>query len=129
MSISACVITSYSIHYTKLYDDILPPELSLVPGSATAQINSSNVIGFNPTPTTIAPNTLVWGRANGDDTLDIPVGGNLVLTYRVTVQDIAAPSIANNAWVDWTSLDGSYPVVPVITSYSIHYTKLYDQST
>jgi uncharacterized repeat protein (TIGR01451 family)/fimbrial isopeptide formation D2 family protein len=92
--------------------DILPPELTLVASSATAQINGSNVIGFNPTPTTVAPNTLIWGRANGDDTLDIPIGGDLVLTYRVTVQDIAAASISNNAWVDWTSLDGSYPVVP-----------------
>jgi uncharacterized repeat protein (TIGR01451 family)/fimbrial isopeptide formation D2 family protein len=104
--------TGDSIAHDVNVTDILPPELGLVAGSATAQINGSNVIGFNPTPTIIAPNTLVWGRANGDDTLDIPVGSNLVLTYRVTVQDIAGPSIANSAWVDWTSLDGSYPVTP-----------------
>ena len=101
-----------SIAHDVNVSDILPAELAFVAGSATAQINGSNVIGFNAVPTTNAPNTLVWGRDNGDDTLDIPVGGVLELSFRVTVQQISAAVIINNAWVDWTSLDGAYPIDP-----------------
>jgi large repetitive protein len=98
--------TAYDTNVT----DVLPEGVSLVDGSATASINGAEVIGFNPAPTVGAPNTLTWGMGNGDGSLDIPAdGGELVLTYRVTVDAILAAEIVNNAWVDWTSLDGIHP--------------------
>jgi uncharacterized repeat protein (TIGR01451 family)/fimbrial isopeptide formation D2 family protein len=87
--------------------DILPAELAFIAGSATAEINGGGVIILSE-PLLAAPNTLIWGRDSGD-ALDITVGGVLVLTYRVIVQEITAAAIANSAWVDWTSLDGVYP--------------------
>jgi uncharacterized repeat protein (TIGR01451 family)/fimbrial isopeptide formation D2 family protein len=88
--------------------DLLPAELALVAGSAKAAIDGGAAITLS-TPATVVPNTVIWGRASGDD-LDLAVGSELVLTYRVSVQEITAASIANNAWVDWTSLDGAYPI-------------------
>ena len=49
----------------------------------------------------------MWGRENGDDSLQIPAGGSLELTYRVVVRTPidAAVALANSVWIDWTSLD------------------------
>ncbi|NRA98066.1 MAG: hypothetical protein HRU14_17865, partial [Planctomycetes bacterium] len=49
----------------------------------------------------------IWGRDNGDETLDISAGSFLELTYQV---EVTAPmpgggEIANQAFVDWTSLE------------------------
>jgi large repetitive protein len=104
------VNTGASVAHDVNVTDMLPAGLALVEGSASASIDGSEVIGFDPVPTVVEPNTLVWGRANNDETLDIPAdGGELVLTYRVTVEAITAASIVNSAWVDWTSLDGAHP--------------------
>jgi len=86
--------------------DILPAGLSL-DGSFTplALINGIPAAGFAATPANTPTGPLVWGRHNGDDSLDIPVGQSLVLTYRVIVMELAA-SFTNNVYVDWTSLDG-----------------------
>jgi uncharacterized repeat protein (TIGR01451 family)/fimbrial isopeptide formation D2 family protein len=86
--------------------DTLPANLSLVPGSATAEINGVPVAGFVVTPTTLPGSALAWGSRNGDGTLDIPVGQSLVLTYRVTVMAVTGTNITNSVFVDWTSLDG-----------------------
>jgi large repetitive protein len=90
--------------------DILPPELALVAGSATAAINGGSPVTLLA-PRTVAPNTLIWGIDSGTG-LEIPVGGVLVFTYRVTVEELGAASIANSAWVDWTSLAGVHPTDP-----------------
>ena len=58
------------------------------------------------TPNNSPSGPLVWGQDNGDDSLDIPVGQSLVLTYRSVVQE-AGYDISNSAMVDWTSLDGA----------------------
>ena len=57
----------------------------------------------------IAGGLLIWGRVNADDTIDLPVGEALQLSYRVQVLDDVQPNqaINNSARVDWTSLDGS----------------------
>ncbi|MFZ2948172.1 MAG: isopeptide-forming domain-containing fimbrial protein [Desulfuromonadaceae bacterium] len=91
--------------------DTLPANLTLVAGSAAAAINGAAVTGFVANPYSPSGTTLVWGRGNGDGTLDIPAGQSLVLTYQVRVED-APPvgSFTNNAWVDWTSLDEDYPI-------------------
>ena len=91
--------------------DTLPANVAPVAGSATAAINGVAVAAFVANPSTPSGSTLVWGRANGDGTLDIPAGQSLTLTYRVTVVDASATSsFTNSAYVDWTSLDEDFPV-------------------
>ena len=91
--------------------DTLPANVALVAGSATATINGVAVSGFVANPSTPSGTTLVWGRGNGDGTLDIPAGQSLVLTYQVTVVDASSVnSFTNSAYVDWTSLDEDYPI-------------------
>ena len=87
--------------------DTLPMNVSLVSGSATARINGVDVPGFVAAPTTLPGGAVAWGRQNGDDTLDIPAGQSLVLTYRVTVGLVLGADLQNSAYVDWTSLDGA----------------------
>ncbi len=87
--------------------DTLPVNVSLVPGSATARIGGVPVSGFVADPTQLPGGGLAWGRQNGDDTLDIPAGQSLALTYRATVVSVNGLPINNSAYVDWTSLDGA----------------------
>lgn len=87
--------------------DTLPPELALVAGSATAAINGTPVAGFVVNPSELSAGLLIWGRDNGDETLDIPVGQTLVLTYRVNVVAVSGTSLTNSAFADWTSLPGA----------------------
>ncbi len=91
--------------------DTLPANVVLVTGSATARINGVAVTGFVANPTALSGTTLVWGRGNGDGSLDIPATQSLVLTYQVTVVDASSlSSFTNRAYVDWTSLDDDYPI-------------------
>ncbi len=94
--------------------DTLPANVALVAGSAKATINGVAVSGFVAAPSTPSGTTVVWGRQNGDGTLDIPAGQSLVLTYQVRVVDASSvSSFTNRAYVDWTSLDDDYPIDPV----------------
>ena len=87
--------------------DTLPAGLALIPGSATAEINSVPVAGFVVTPTDVGAGLYIWGDDNGDGSLDIPVGQSLVLTYRVNVTDASITPLDNSAIADWTSLQGA----------------------
>jgi uncharacterized repeat protein (TIGR01451 family)/fimbrial isopeptide formation D2 family protein len=87
--------------------DFLPSNVSLVPGSATAEINGVPVSGFITTPKDLGNGEVVWGAQNLDTTLNIPVGGTLVLTYNVSVLETSGAPITNSAYADWTSLSGS----------------------
>lgn len=99
--------TAFDVNIT----DTLPANVALAAGSATATINGVAVGGFVEDPYTPYGTTLVWGRANADGSLDIPVGQTLVLTYRVTMVDVSSTdSLTNSAYVDWTSLDEDYPI-------------------
>jgi len=64
-----------------------------------------------PLPSGAPAGPLVWGRDNGDGSLDIPAGQSLVLTYRAVVQALIDPDllIENGVWSDWTSLSGVNP--------------------
>ncbi|WP_148665435.1 DUF11 domain-containing protein [Sulfurifustis variabilis] len=87
--------------------DTLPPSLTLDAGfTATATVNGVAVSGFVAAPANAPDGPLVWGRDNGDGSLDIPAGQSLVLTYRVVVREVGG-SLTNSVWVDWTSLDGA----------------------
>ena len=87
--------------------DTLPPNLALVAGSATARINGVPVTGFIANPTPLTGGAVAWGRQNADESLDIPAGQSLVLTYRATVGLVTGTDLKNSAYVDWTSLDGT----------------------
>lgn len=86
--------------------DTLPTGLTLVPGSANASIGGNPVAGFVSAPTEPGGGVLIWGDDNGDESLDIPVGQSLVLTYRVNVADASIASFENSAVAEWTSLQG-----------------------
>ncbi len=90
--------------------DTIPVELSLYGSfTATVEINGSPVAGFVAAPSGAPAGPLVWGRENGDDTLDIPAGGFLELTYQleVTTPTPDPEVIPNSVYVDWTSLDAA----------------------
>jgi large repetitive protein len=76
----------------------------------TATIAGVPVAGFVPTPGAAPAGPLVWGRGNGDASLDLPAGQTLLLRYR-TIILAAQPnaSIGNSVTADWTSLDGASP--------------------
>ena len=82
------VITSYSIHYTKLYEDSLSYKLTTCRSD-----NGEPIVGYTYPQ---ASNSLTVNARTGDLVWDTPV------------------------------YPGIYNVAIVITSYSIHYTKLYD---
>jgi uncharacterized repeat protein (TIGR01451 family)/fimbrial isopeptide formation D2 family protein len=90
--------------------DTLPSGLAWYSGFApTATINGVSVGAFVPTPAGAPNGPLIWGRGNGDGSLDIPAGQTLILTYRATVV-IANSQIQNGVLADWTSLDGPSPL-------------------
>lgn len=95
--------TAHDINIT----DILPPELAYYGGfTPTATIDGSAVTGFVATPGGAPDGPLLWGDSNGDGSLDLPAGGQLLITYQAQVQVSTAASFTNEVWVDWTSLDG-----------------------
>lgn len=88
--------------------DTLPAGVVLNSGfTPTATINGVPVAGFVATPAGAPVGPLVWGRGNGDGSLDVPAGQTLILTYRTTVQVIVDPGglIENGVLADWTSLN------------------------
>jgi uncharacterized repeat protein (TIGR01451 family)/fimbrial isopeptide formation D2 family protein len=86
--------------------DVLPANVSLVAGSATATIDGVAVAGFVAQPTVLPGGALAWGAQNGDGLLDIPVGATLVLGYRANVLSANGSPIANSVYADWASVDG-----------------------
>ncbi|MFZ2161061.1 MAG: isopeptide-forming domain-containing fimbrial protein [Sideroxyarcus sp.] len=89
--------------------DTLPAEVSYYSAfTPTATINGTPVVGFVAAPLGAPGGPLHWGSSNGDNSLDIPASGTLVLTYRVQVLT-AQPgaSLTNEVWIDWTSLNGA----------------------
>ncbi|MFA0791604.1 isopeptide-forming domain-containing fimbrial protein [Microbulbifer echini] len=88
--------------------DTLPPELQLDTGfTPTAQINGAGVPGFVATPAAAPNGPLVWGRDNGDNSLDLQLGETLVIAYRTQVNGVFGSPISNSVMLDWTSLDNS----------------------
>ena len=95
--------TAYDVNVV----DTLPAELAFYSGfTPTATIDAVAVAGFVATPADAPAGPLVWGRNNSDESLDIPVGKSLILTYRVQVQVSTAATFSNSVAIDWTSLDG-----------------------
>lgn len=89
--------------------DVLPLELALHPDFApVAEINGMPVPDFVSVPAGAPAGPLVWGRENGDQSLDLPPSGFLELTYQVVVRapPDAGTALSNSVWTDWTSLPG-----------------------
>lgn len=89
--------------------DTLPAEVGYYSAfTPTATINGVAVAGFIAAPAGAPGGPLHWGSSNGDNSLDIPAGGTLLLTYRVLVLT-AQPgaSLSNQVRIDWTSLNGA----------------------
>jgi fimbrial isopeptide formation D2 family protein/uncharacterized repeat protein (TIGR01451 family) len=108
------VVTINNVGNSTAYDvnvvDTLPSALTFYSGFVpTATVDLAPVSGFVATPAGTPGGPLVWGRDNGDGSLDIPVGGTLVLTYQTQVIESTAASFSNLVWVDWTSLDDGSP--------------------
>lgn len=88
--------------------DTLPPELALEPAfTPTATLDAVPVTGFVAIPSGANDGPLIWGRQNGDPSLDVPQGSLLELTYQVVVRAPPADgsTLSNTIWTDWTSLD------------------------
>ena len=94
--------TAYDVNVV----DTLPSNLAFYTGfTPTALIGGTPVAGFISTPANAPAGPLVWGRDNADESLDIPSGQSLVLTYQ-TVVLATGGDISNSVTGDWTSLDG-----------------------
>ncbi len=92
--------------------DTLPPGTELSPGfTPTATIGGTPVAGFVPTPVAAPVGPLIWGRGNGDGSLDVPAGQTLTLTYRTEIKLLVDPSglIGNSVIADWTALNDVSP--------------------
>ncbi|WP_444889967.1 isopeptide-forming domain-containing fimbrial protein [Microbulbifer sp. DLAB2-AA] len=88
--------------------DTLPSELRLESSfTPTALINGGAVAGFVSTPAAAPNGPLIWGRENGDNSLDLQLGETLVITYRTQVNGVFGSPISNSVMLDWTSLDNS----------------------
>ncbi|WP_444933686.1 isopeptide-forming domain-containing fimbrial protein [Microbulbifer sp. JTAC008] len=86
--------------------DTLPSELTFDSSfTPTAEIGGTAVSGFVATPAAAPAGPLVWGRDNGDNSLDLALGQTLVLTYRTQVTGVFGSPISNSVMLDWTSLD------------------------
>jgi uncharacterized repeat protein (TIGR01451 family)/fimbrial isopeptide formation D2 family protein len=96
--------TAYDVNIV----DTLPPELQLEATPAVILINGVATGVVTPDGGPAGP--LIWGRGKAvpDESLDIPAGQSLLLTYYVTLQDVVLANLAinNSVLVDWTSLDG-----------------------
>ncbi len=88
--------------------DTLPSELQLDNRfTPTALINGGAVAGFIATPAAAPNGPLIWGRDNGDNSLDLQLGETLVINYRTQVNGVFGSPISNSVMLDWTSLDSS----------------------
>lgn len=88
--------------------DTLPVGVILDNGfTPTATLDAVPVAGFVAMPSGAPVGPLTWGRANGDESLDVAFGQVLLITYRTLVQVVADPAgiIENGVWSDWTSLE------------------------
>ena len=108
MSVIPPVITSYSIHYTKLYD-IFDLDGSVFTGDEISVSGSYEVHGFNANNTTSTPD------AKGSIELTVNPLPTIDLENQTAIFE--SPYLIINNSTD----------IGVITSYSIHYTKLYEK--
>ena len=83
--------------------DTLPAGVDYVPGSGDILLGG---VSTQVDPDVTA-GVLTWGALNGDDSLDIPVGEDLVLTYEVVINSAATGDLINQVDVQWQSQDGA----------------------
>ena len=105
------VITSYSIHYTKLYDS----EEYLTPGSGIASLSSSGMDDRN------------HAELSKEEKAALEAGlRDVFFAYdQWTLSETGMEVLDHDA--KWLKEHPGAVLKVVITSYSIHYTKLYDE--
>ncbi|WP_193161518.1 isopeptide-forming domain-containing fimbrial protein [Microbulbifer hainanensis] len=90
--------------------DTLPSELQFDSSfTPTAKVGGVDIGGFVATPAGAPTGPLVWGRDNGDNSLDLKQGETLVLVYHAKVTGVFGQPISNSVVLGWTSLDDSSP--------------------
>ncbi len=97
--------TAYDINIV----DTLPAGLVLASDfTPTLTVDGVTVSGFVSAPSGAPDGPLIWGRDNGDATLDLASGSIMVVTYHTQVLWISDPlgTISNAVTADWTSLNG-----------------------
>lgn len=88
--------------------DSLAPQLVLDTDSVTLDLQGAGCIaadGFQLQPQAQPDGSVVWGRARGDNSLDLPLGCSATLTYKAGVQGAFGGTIPNTAIAGWTSQD------------------------
>ncbi len=88
--------------------DTLPVELTLYDAyTPIARIDGADVADFVGIPAGSPDGPLIWGRDNGDGSLDLAPGSTLQVTYQVLLEAPADQDVelTNIVWVDWTSLN------------------------
>ena len=147
------VITSYSIHYTKLYDNVTGTGATLgaqtthtatitdddsvsvafqAAASATTDETAANhaitvvlSVPAGTTPSAVTVDVTDAGGGSATSGTDYTAVGTVTLTFPAGSAN-GATQIFNLGVLADTLVEGNETVV--ITSYSIHYTKLYDAS-
>jgi fimbrial isopeptide formation D2 family protein/uncharacterized repeat protein (TIGR01451 family) len=96
--------TAYDINVV----DTLPSELTYYAAfTPTATIDGGAVAGFVTTPAGVPAGPLNWGQGNGDASLDVPAGSELVITYQAQIQVTTAATFNNSVLAEYSSLDGT----------------------
>ena len=122
------VITSYSIHYTKLYEEgiLFLDELNSAPPAVQAsayQLILDRRVGEYELPQGWA----IVAAGNREDDRGVVYKMPSPLANRFVHLHMG---VEVGSWREWAFKNGiDMRIVGVITSYSIHYTKLYDPPT
>ena len=143
--ITGIVITSYSIHDTKLYDHILS-EVKFDYCSGIEDVGAMVDFDYNPSPGhsikfggkylyhNFKPGITAFRTTGITDSLDINFGNKNIYAHELYVYAEDNIKISNRLSANlglhysiFSVQDELYnSLQPVITSYSIHYTKLYE---
>ncbi|MCX2840683.1 hypothetical protein OQJ59_03530 [Microbulbifer thermotolerans] len=106
---------SNSAAYDLSIVDSLAPELVLDTGSINLTLQGAGcaaVDSFQLQPQTQPDGSVAWGRIRGDDSLDLPLGCAVTLTYEASVQGAFGGVIENSVLVGWTSQNQTDPTQP-----------------
>jgi len=90
--------------------DTLPLQVELdTTFTPTAKLDGVDVAGFVTAPLNSPAGPLIWGNGNTDNSLDVPIGSTLVITYRVEILAGAQANVdlTNSVLIDWTSLNAA----------------------
>ena len=126
-----CVITSYSIHYTKLYDHV---RVALNPDGSFRNYVSTRKSMSPAARAAIEPlyKQLRDAEDAGGMEASEKILGEFLASHRITSYNVCYTKLLRDGSFYWVYAHVRVALNPdgsVITSYSIHYTKLYEHAT